>query len=115
MRKHKQISYQQNRFFDKYLFRPQDHVRIILKRLLLVLGWRDKQSCKYCGRDQKIVWSVKNEMWDKLPEKYKNKALCIECFVELHPNMLANDDFTFISFVDPFRDEYTVFRKTKKK
>jgi len=71
--------------FDKYLFRPLDLIRVVLKRLFTKLCLRDAQSCKHCGRDQSIAWTVKDEYWKGVPEKYKDKALCLECFCGMVP------------------------------
>lgn len=112
--KNKHIPYNQNKFFDKYLFRPQDYIRIALKKLLSLVGLRNKQSCEYCGRDKKIVWSVKDEVWNRLSERHTDKSLCIECFVDLHPSMIVKEDFTYLSFIDPFRNDHTSSVPKKK-
>lgn len=109
------ITHKQNSFFDKYLFRWQDIKRVYIKKILTKLNLRDKHSCKHCGRDQKLVWSVKNEIWNKLPKKYRNSALCIECFIEIHPYRITTDDITSISYVDPFRDNYVLSNRDTKK
>ena len=72
-------------FNSKIYFRIFDNVRIYLKKILTKLKLRDTQSCKYCGRDQHIIWSVKDNIWNILPKKWKNKCLCLECFSLLCP------------------------------
>lgn len=114
MRRRRHISYKQNKFFDKYVFRPQDYIRIILKKLLSLVGLRDKRYCGYCGRDKKIVWSIKDEMWNRLPERHKKKSLCLECFIGVYPSMIVKEDFTHLSFIDPFRNNYTSSAPKKK-
>ena len=109
------ISHKQNSIFDKYLFRWQDMKRMYIKKLFTKLKFRDRQSCKHCGRDQKLVWSIKNEVWNKLPKKYINSVLCIECFIEVHPCRISPDDFTQMSYIDPFRDNYILTTETTKK
>lgn len=84
--------------FDKYFFRLLDYIRIWLKRLFTRLCLRDIQSCKYCGRDQWVIWTVKDNLWYLIPKKYHNKTLCLECFVRLCPRGLIMKDFEVIYF-----------------
>lgn len=84
--------------YDDTLFRPMDYIRIWIKKILTRLGLRNKQSCKYCGRNQKIVWTVSDRYWNTIPKKYRNKSLCIECFIELCPFLLRTEDFEIITF-----------------
>jgi len=84
--------------FDKYFFRPLDIIRVFLKRVFLYLHLRKGQSCKRCGRDQHVMYSVENKVWNKLPIKYHNKMLCIECFIELYPKKLKTFLFVFRGF-----------------
>jgi len=80
--------------FDKYFFRLLDILRIYLKYIFTRLCLRNTQSCKYCGRDQNIIFSVKDEIWYKLPKKYHNKCLCLECFAKLiKENIVEITDF----------------------
>ena len=83
--------------FD-YILRYQDYVRIFIKKICTKLGLRDKQSCKFCGRDQKIVWIVNDEIWENLDKKWKNKTLCLECFIELYPFKLKIEDIKILNF-----------------
>jgi len=84
--------------FDKRFFRALDYLRIFLKKILTRLGLRNKQSCRYCGRNQKIVWNVKNELWSLLPKKYSNECLCLECFLEICPYEIKKEDFNLLDF-----------------
>jgi hypothetical protein len=77
--------------FDKYFFRPLDLIRIFLKYIFTRLRLRNHQSCKCCGRDQWVCWTVKDEIWNKLPKKYQNTALCLECFCRLVPSVRKKD------------------------
>lgn len=89
--------------FDRYFFRAFDVVRVILKRIFTRLCLRNKQSCKYCGRDQNIIWTIKNEIWNELPIQYKNKSLCIECFARLiKDNSISLGDFVTFQFIKTF-------------
>jgi hypothetical protein len=85
--------------FDyKWFFRYLDYLRIGSKKLLTKLRLRDKQSCKYCGRDQHVVWSCKNEDWLKLPERWHNTALCLECFIALYPDNMNKADIKILGY-----------------
>lgn len=84
--------------FDKYFFRFLDYIRIILKRIFTKLGLRNIQSCKHCGRDQWVIWTIKDDYWYLIPRKYHNKALCLECFVNLCPLELKLKNFEIIYF-----------------
>lgn len=64
----------------------KNYLKIFSKRFFTNLRLRNKQSCKYCGRNQNIIWNVSNEIWTKLPPKYHNKCLCLECFMKMINN-----------------------------
>jgi len=82
--------------FDRYFFRVLDYLRIWLKHVFTRLGLRDKQSCKHCGRNQFLIWSVKDKLWNEIPKKYRDHSLCIECFIKLCPKKIKLTDFDFI-------------------
>lgn len=86
--------------FDKYFFRAFDILRVFSKHIVTKLCLRNAQSCKYCGRDQNIVFTVRDELWYKLPKKYHNKALCLECFIKLMDKrfMIKIEDFEGLQF-----------------
>jgi hypothetical protein len=88
-----------NKDFDKYFFRPLDIIRIRLKKVFTILQLRNKQSCKYCGRDQSIIWTIKDEYWYTIPKRYHNKCLCLECFCRLYPDNIDISDFELIKFI----------------
>jgi len=83
-----------------WIFRSFDLFRILLKNILTKLRLRDKQSCKYCGRDQHVVWKCKDEIWNKLPKKWHNKALCLECFGAIYPTQLSFNDIEILKYND---------------
>lgn len=87
--------------FDyKWYFRIFDYLRVGLKKYILTkLRLRNKQSCKYCGRDQHIVWSCKDDDWVKLSKRWHNTALCLECFTALYPEKLKSDDIEIHGYV----------------
>lgn len=74
----------QNSHLDK-LFRPLDILRVKTKKIAAKIGLKNAQSCKYCGRDQHIVWKVPCKIWNTLPKAWHNKCLCLECFYFLMP------------------------------
>jgi len=43
----------------------------------------DGETCKYCGRDFRLVWSIPDLCWLKLPIMYHNRCLCLECAIYL--------------------------------
>jgi hypothetical protein len=45
-------------------------------------AWKG-ETCKHCGRNFRMVWSIPDAMWTKLPRKYQNKCLCLECAIWL--------------------------------
>ena len=77
------------------------HVRA--KRLLTLLGLRDKQSCKNCGRDQYVVWHITDSLWEAtVPLGLQNRSVCIECFADFaHASdvKLSLDAFEILNFL----------------
>jgi len=45
------------------------------------------ETCKHCGRDQRLIWSVSDEIWGNVPQQYRNLTLCLECFIVLVPDV----------------------------
>ena len=43
------------------------------------------QTCKLCGRVQHVVWTVNDNIWDKVVAgtNFYTKTLCLECFAKL--------------------------------
>jgi len=61
------------------------------------------EICKKCGREQRIAWSVTNDLWEAVvsPE-FKNKTLCLECFLEMADEKEVDiklKDFVFLGWV----------------
>lgn len=60
------------------------------------------QTCKRCPRIQRFEFSIKDEIWNLIPEKWHNRVLCIECFLELlEENIVGKlkislEDFEFL-------------------
>lgn len=41
------------------------------------------ETCSACGINQRIAWSVKNELWNKVADEEEgNRMLCLECFLQ---------------------------------
>lgn len=83
--------------FDHILERIFNIPVVLIKRILTKFGLRQGQSCKYCGRTQFIEYKVPDSIWNQLPKRYKNKVLCCECYVKLHP---FSDAGKFISIIN---------------
>lgn len=43
------------------------------------------QYCKRCGKDMHYDFSVSDNDWSRIPVKYQNHVLCLECFMEVYP------------------------------
>ena len=97
--------------FDRTMFfKLLDSITVLAKKILTRLGLRDKQSCKKCGRNQCIVWAVSNEIWNMLPDKWRNKALCLECFINLYPGNISKEDVEILDFLNNPRSGAEVAR-----
>ena len=47
------------------------------------LLWR-YETCDCCTRQQRIAWSVSNELWSVVvADYYKTRILCLECFLRM--------------------------------
>ena len=77
-------------------------VHVKLKHFLTRLGFRDKQSCRLCGRNQYIIWGVPDWLWlIVVPYELRAESLCIECFANLAHDegiTLALDNFSHLDF-----------------
>ena len=67
------------------------------------------QYCKKCGRDMRFEFSIRDEIWNKLPKTWKDRVLCIECFLEelneVEPDQEIHfDDFNYMCILDPIED-----------
>lgn len=66
---------------------------------------KGQQTCKKCGRPQYFEFAIKDWVWNMLPEQWRNRVLCVDCFIEeidlvLDKRLeLTLDDFDFIAFV----------------
>ena len=68
------------------------------------------QYCKKCGRDQRFEFSIRDEIWNKLPEMWRDRILCIECFLEElnaadHNQEIHVTDFAYMCILDPIDDK----------
>ena len=62
------------------------------------------QYCKKCGRDMRFEFSIRREIWEKLPQQWVDHVLCIECFLEelekVSPDQCIDlSDFAFLGIV----------------
>jgi hypothetical protein len=49
------------------------------------------ETCKHCGRDFRLVWSIPDLCWLKLPIIYHNRCLCLECAIYLISDLKLGD------------------------
>ena len=63
----------------------------------------DGETCKLCQREQRLAWSVKDEIWKKVvSKKYQKKVICFECFLKLadEKNIKINtEDLLYFNWV----------------
>lgn len=52
-----------------------------------------KQSCNRCGNETYFDFVVKRDFWNLVPLKYRDKILCINCFVKLICKEIKIEDF----------------------
>lgn len=84
-------------------------IRLILRRLFRrvkyvflfrSLSWK-YESCQDCGHCFRLVWSVKDDIWNKVMGN-GNGILCLDCFVERAEKMgiaLKEEDFKIEIFL----------------
>jgi hypothetical protein len=84
-------------------------IKIIIKRLIRRLKYaflfRDLfwkyESCQDCGHCFRLVWSVKDEIWDKVMGS-GDGLLCLDCFIsraEKKKVPLSKEDFDIAVFL----------------
>lgn len=59
------------------------------------------QTCKKCLKEIRFAFSINDEIWNKLPLKWKDKELCFECFLkelekEVPNQKISLNDFYFL-------------------
>ena len=65
-------------------------------------------SCQKCSRKIVLGYSVKDELWAKLPKPWhKGTVLCLECFIEelekAHPSQrITLNDFYFLAIIGDY-------------
>ena len=66
------------------------------------VDWKG-ETCKLCKKEQRIAWSVKDSLWNKIvDEKYRNKVLCLECFLKIADKKginISKKDFIFLGWI----------------
>lgn len=65
-----------------YLFRLRD---------LWKEAKQQTQRCGYCGIGMLFEYSVSDKLWNRLPPKWQNNALCIDCFLRENPIATISD------------------------
>ena len=62
------------------------------------LPWQ-YETCYCCTRQQRTAWSVPNELWDSVViDYYKEKVLCLECFLRMADDRGIEVNFKEIIF-----------------
>lgn len=47
----------------------------------------DGETCRCCTREQRLAWSVGDELWERVVIPYfRTKVLCLECFLSMAEN-----------------------------
>ena len=64
----------------------------------------NKRTCKKCFKEIRFSFSIKDEIWNKLPKKWRDSILCIECFLgelekEAPDQKIGLTDFYFLGIV----------------
>lgn len=64
---------------------------LFMKIIVKLRCWRREtvlvnQFCKKCGSEMAYDFSVPDELWDNLPNKYQNHVLCLNCFLREYPD-----------------------------
>ena len=66
------------------------------------MNWKG-EICKVCKREQRIAWSIVDNLWDKVVNvPYKNRVVCLECFLKMADKKGINvriEDFLFLGWV----------------
>lgn len=61
------------------------------------------ETCKRCGREQRLGWSVRHDMWKAVEKSTGCNLLCLECFLEALEKAdihLELGDFLFLGIWD---------------
>ncbi|MBF4468850.1 MAG: hypothetical protein ISP01_05530 [Methanobrevibacter arboriphilus] len=62
------------------------------------------QSCDSCGQLQRFEFSIDDSVWNLLPLYWKDKVLCIECFLRLIEQQILNGNLNRIAIsLDKFQ------------
>ena len=71
-----------------------------------------QQSCDKCFKEMRFEFCIRDDIWDKLPDQWRDGVLCIECFLEelekeRHNQEICLTDFRFLGIVgDLENDEF---------
>lgn len=56
------------------------------------------EVCKKCGCDIRVSFSVRDDIWAKLPEKWQNHVLCLNCFLKELEKVSPNEKINWSTF-----------------
>lgn len=76
-------------------------------RVLIIRTWSKKRKwkyevCEWCFREQRLAWSVKDELWKKVLGNWKDKTVCLECFLREADRQkidVKKEDLTFFGWI----------------
>ena len=58
------------------------------------------ETCDCCTREQRVAWSISDGLWTKVVIKhYRNKVLCLECFLRMADDRQVRIKLQDIQFV----------------
>lgn len=58
----------------------------------------DGENCKMCGREQRLAWNVKKELWINVMGKKNKDVVCLECFISEADKKGINVKFSAFEF-----------------
>lgn len=56
------------------------------------------EVCKKCGCNSRIAFSVRDDIWAKLPDKWQNHVLCLNCFLEELEKVSPDEEISWKTF-----------------
>lgn len=72
------------------------------------------EKCKRCGRAQRLAWQVETDLWERVSGKWRNRVLCLECFLELSDERkikINKSDFSYLAFIANSYDGDTLLER----
>jgi len=57
-----------------------------------------QQSCDKCHKEMRFEFWIDDDIWSKLPDQWRDGALCIECFLEELEKNVPDQEFDMSNF-----------------